>query len=95
VNEPRSIADSVERLRRSFGIASANDIESITRTVLEALGPVSARCTDVSVRSGVIVVTVDGPVTAEAAKFRSGSIVEACRGLGDLERDWSIRIRIG
>jgi len=95
VNEPRSIADSVERLRRSFGIASAGEMESITHTVREVLGPVSARCTDISIRSGVIVVTVDGPVTAEAAKLRSGSIADACRGLGDLERDWSIRIRIG
>ncbi len=95
MSEPRSIAESVERLRRSFGIASATEMESITDAVREALGPVSARCSDVSVRSGVIVVTVDGPVTAEAARLRSGLIIEACSGIHGPEREWAIRIRIG
>src|SRR5687767_2687001 len=95
-DEPRSMADAVERVRAQLGIPAAGSLAALEAGWAELVGPqIAAHARLTGVRDGALVVTVDATPWASELRYLESMILARVRVvLGD-DAVQVMRVRVG
>lgn len=91
----RSLASSIDTLRRQFGLARASSLAVVADRWPEAVGDaVAASTTVVEIRDGVLSVEAHDPAAAEVVRWSEARILEAVGAWCPDERMTRISVRV-
>jgi predicted nucleic acid-binding Zn ribbon protein len=93
--DPVPVAESVERLTRSWGSASVGATRSLFGDWAEIVGPqVAAHATPRSVRNGVLVLSVGDPAWATQLRFLEAELLGRIARTTGTDEVRSIQVRV-